>query len=145
MAMIDDFRSLIHDNSVNGDTHFTDAELTVILETALIEVNIWARTEYVDIAALELARSTSPSVLTNQVYLCTLYTAQILCMKSDASAFDLYTRTVTQDTDIDPGDSASRIKWILADLERQLEKRLNNWFGIMDGGLVWRNELTTEF
>lgn len=145
MAMLGRLRNLIHDNSIDGETHFSDSELNDILEVALIEVNIWAETSYADITTLEAAYTASPSGTVQKVYLMTLYYAQIKAIESDASAFGMYTKMVTQDATIDPGDAGTRLDKILKLLKHQFEERLKNWFGIMDGGLIWASAGETEF
>lgn len=145
MAMIDDLRNLVHDNPVNGVTHFSNTQLDTFLDISLIDVNIWAETSYVNIAALETARTSSPSAIDQKVYLCTLLYTQIMALEADGSAFAQFVKSVTQDTTIDPGDAGTRLDKIIKQLKQQFEKRIEQWWGVMDGGLIWSSAGVTEF
>lgn len=145
MAMLDTLRHLVHDNPINGETHFSDGQLTAFLDVALIDVRIWSGTSYADISALEAAMSASPSTLDQQVYMCTLLYAQILCAEADGTTFQQYVKMVTQDTAIDPGDAGSRIDKVIRQLKQSFEMRIKAWFGIQDGAMIWTAAGDTEF
>lgn len=134
MGVVSDLRILLRDVSVDPDERrYSDAELTVMANHALYELNVRADT-IETIATLDAAIATTPTPTQMALYNLTAMLAEIRAIEGEANSPDDFVKFVTQDTTIDPGDAGSRYSKLLSGKRDRFELSFRKQIGGDWGG-----------
>lgn len=127
MAALDTVRSLIQDSG--SVPRFSDADLNVIMDDAMMELNVWAESTYT-VADLETAGLVPLSH--HQIF---YILVKIRVVSSEIANVDKSMKFITQDTQIDGSGAASKLNRTLVLLQKELDHKLTWFLGIKKGAM----------
>lgn len=129
MALRDDLRTLLRDDG--SPQRYLNASLDTFGRLALVDVNKWGETTYA-YADIENA-----NLVPEYIRLLVLYWAQILALRSELDAEGL-AKVQSQDSLIDPGNTATGMQRQIAALEKQFDLRVKKWIGVDWGAMIYK-------
>ena len=129
MSILGTVRGLIQDTS--SPYRFSDDELNIIMASAMNELNAWISTEWT-ISDLDTTPCPVP-IRDQQVF---VVVVKIMVVDSILANTDKATKLVTQDAQIDPSNTITRLNRMRMLLDQDLQRKLVYWYGLKHGAVV---------
>lgn len=134
MGVVSDTRVVLRDTAVDvTERRWSDPELTILVNLALMELNVRADTAFT-LAVLDAAVLATPDSINQAVYNLAVQLAEIRAIEGEANDPDDFVKFVTQDTTVDPGDAGSRYMKLLTGKRERFEFSFRKQIGGDWGG-----------